>query len=141
MNICTFLGRITRDLEVTDANGTSLLRFSIAVSRKYKDKKGNQAEEVNFLDMTAWDKGAELIAKHFKKGDPIIVHCAAKQEQWQTKEGDKRSAVVFRVNNFEFIPSTNRRNKDEDDVGGDDAGSPPASGGDSGSGGGDDIPF
>lgn len=139
MNICTFLGRITRDLDVQDANGTSLLRFSIAVSRKYKDKKGNPLEEVNFLDCVAWDKGAELIAKHFKKGDPIIVHTAAKQEQWTAQDGTKRSAIVFRVNNFEFIPSTTRRNNnDESDTSS--GGDTTSSGGESG-GGGDDIPF
>lgn len=139
MNICTFLGRIVRDLEVVDANGISRLNFAIAVSRKYKDKKGNNAEEVNFLDCVAWDKGAEIIAKHFKKGDPIIVHTAAKQEQWTTKEGDKRSAIVFRVNSFEFIPSTTRRNNDDSDAG--TSSSEETKGSDSNGSGGDDIPF
>lgn len=141
MNICTFLGRIVRDLEVVDANGISRLNFAIAVSRKYKDKKGNNAEEVNFLECVAWDKGAEIIAKHFKKGDPIIVHTAAKQEQWTTKEGDKRSAIVFRVNSFEFIPSTTRRNDSDshEDTKSSESGN--NSGSDSNGGGGDDIPF
>lgn len=139
MNNCIFLGRIVRDLELKDANGTSLLRFAIAVSRKYKDSKGNNAEEVNFLDMVAWDKGAEIIAKHFKKGDPIILNCAAKQEQWKAQDGSNRSAVVFRVNSFEFVPSSGggKRKNDDEDAGSsvsNDAGS-------DNSGSGDDIPF
>lgn len=142
MNNCMFLGRIVRDLEVQDVNGTALLRFSIAVSRKYKDKSGKGAEEVNFLDMVAWDKGAEVIAKHFKKGDPIIINAAAKQENWEDKEGKKRNAIVFRVNSFEFVPSSSRRNNDDDAGGFSDAGSteaPVTTG--AASGGGDDIPF
>ena len=143
MNNCMFLGRIVRDLEVQDANGTSLLRFAIAVGRKYKDKKGNNAEEVNFLDCVAWDKGAEIIAKHFKKGDPIIVNTAAKQEQWTAQDGTKRSAIVFRVNSFEFVPSSGKRSShDEGDAGGSEVPVGAGSGESGGSsGGGDDIPF
>lgn len=140
MNVCMLLGRIVRDLELKDANGTSLLRFSIAVGRKYKDSKGNNAEEVNFLDCVAWDKGAEIIAKHFKKGDPIILNTSAKQEQWTAQDGTKRSAVVFRVNSFEFVPgSGGKRKSDDEDAGSSDSNDSSSSSG--GSSGGDDIPF
>lgn len=111
MNICHFLGRLTRDPELEDANGTSLLRFTIAVSRKYKTQGGEKKEDTSFLDFVAWDKGAEAISKFFKKGDNIIVHASAKQEVWE-KDGQKRSKIVFRCENFEFPPGN--RSKDDD---------------------------
>lgn len=141
MNKCHFLGRLTHDPEVRDVNGTSVLNFSVAVSRKYKTRDGKKAEEVCFVPCEAWANGADTIAQYFKKGDPIIVHASVKQENWE-HEGQKRSKLVFRVNEFEFVPNSKQNNRDNDsnDDGGNDTSS-------SNSGGGgtpppeDEIPF
>lgn len=144
MNSCKFLGRLTDNLKLeTTEGGVSMLRFSIAVSRKYKDKNKKQVEEVNFLNMIAWDSGAELIAKYFGKGDPIIIDAAAKQERWQ-KDGKNHSAIVFRVNSFDFVPYNCKKDDEGDNSESESTGgnSGNAGGGDSGNGGGgDDIPF
>ena len=106
MNECHFLGNLTRDPELKNLqSGTAVVNFCIATNgRKYKTKDGQNAKETAFLEMEAWDSGAETISKFFKKGDPIIVHCAAKTEQWES-EGQKRSRIKFRVNKFEFVPT------------------------------------
>lgn len=143
MNSCKFLGRLTDNLKLEKTEGgVSMLRFSIAVSRKYKDKNKKQIEEVNFLNMIAWDSGAELIEKYFKKGDPIIIDAAAKQERWQ-KDGKNHSAIVFRVNSFDFVPFNCKK---DDEGSGESSESEPSSGGATGggstdAGGNDDIPF
>lgn len=145
MNSCKFLGRLTDNLKLeTTEGGVSMLRFSIAVSRKYKDKNKKQVEEVNFLNMIAWDSGAELIAKYFGKGDPIIIDAAAKQERWQ-KDGKNFSAIVFRVNSFDFVPYNCKKDEEGGSSESESSGSSNA-GGDSGGssnggGGNDDIPF
>ena len=139
MNKCSFLGRLTRDVNVEQINGTTLASFSLAISRKFKTREGKTSEEVNFLDFTAWDKGGDAIAKFFKKGDAIIVHAAAKQDTWTDKETQKpRSKVIFRVESFEFVPGGQKRS-DED--AGDTTNESSAPSAPSNDGGGDDIPF
>lgn len=104
MNICNFLGRLTRDPELkTLANGTAVLNFGIAVSETFKKQDGTKGENVSFLDLEAWASGAETINTWFKKGDPILVRCKAKQESWE-KDGQKHSRVKFRVEEFWFVP-------------------------------------
>lgn len=115
MNQCMFMGNITHDpeLRTVGTQGTQVLNFSIAVSRNYKRSNGETVKEVNFFPLEAWDSGAETIHRHFKKGDPIIVFCSAKNEKWEDKEGNKRSTIKFRVDRFEFVPSRTRKENDE----------------------------
>lgn len=137
MNSCTFIGRLVREPELKEVAGKHLLDFSVAISRKYKTKSGEKAEETSFLDFQAWDSGAETIAKYFKKGDPIILHASAKQDRWQV-DGQTRSRVIFRVNTFEFVPSTGGGGKKpESDDAAPTSSSPPVGSGDTG----DEIPF
>jgi single-strand DNA-binding protein len=124
---------LTRDpeLRTVGAKGTAVVNFGIAVSRQFKKNTGETAKETTFLEFEAWDSGAETINRHFKKGDPIIVHCSAKTEQWEDKtSGQKRSRIKFRVNKFEW-PLSKPRQSNQNDDGGVDSGN--------GDGGGEDF--
>lgn len=114
MNECHFLGNLTRDPELTNLkNDKRVVKFGIAINRKFK-RGAETVSEPAFLDCEAWDSGADLIAKFFKKGDPIIVHCSVRQETWDDKNGGgKRSKLVHRVNKFDFVPGA-KKNRDED---------------------------
>ncbi len=105
MNECHFLGNLTRDPELRElASGKRVVKFGIAVNRRYK-KNGEVVKEVSFLDHEAWDVTADIIAKHFQKGDAIIVHSSVQQDNWKDKNtGDNRSKLVFRVNRIDFVP-------------------------------------
>ena len=116
LNKCYFMGRLTRDPETRPVGQTTVTEFSLAVSRNFKTKEGKKAEEVSFLDFVAWDKGGEVIAEYHKKGDPIIVEAAAKQESWKAQDGSNRNKIVFRVENFVFVPKTNREAKGENEA-------------------------
>lgn len=114
MNQCHFLGRLVRDPELREANGKSVVNFGIAVNRSFK--KGNErVDEVSFLDMEAWDTGAETIEKYFKKGDQIIVHCSVRTDSWVDKTTEqKRTKQKFRVNSFEFVNSGGKKKSSEE---------------------------
>lgn len=119
MNECHFMGNLTRDPELKNVGtkGTAVVNFCIASSRKFKRSNGETAKEVTYLECEAWDSGAETISRHFKKGDPIIVHCSAKTEQWQDKDGNNRSRIKFRVNKFDFPIGKPRRSEDNNEEG------------------------
>lgn len=106
MNLCMFSGNLTRDPEINfiQNSGTNVVNFSIAINRHYKSRDGVSKTETTFVDCEAWDTGAETIAKHFKKGSPIEVVCVAKNNRWEDKDGNKRSALRFRVERFSFPP-------------------------------------
>lgn len=68
MNTVTYVGNISSDLELKSTqSGKSVLSFSIAVRRPYAK------DTTDFFRCTAWQQTAELIAKHFEKGDYIAL--------------------------------------------------------------------
>jgi single-strand DNA-binding protein len=112
MNITTMSGNITRDPELrVTPSGATVCNFTIANNRKWKDQNGQEKEEVTFLDVAAWNKTAEVIAKFFGKGDPILVHGPLKMEQWDDKQtGQKRSRLKLDISwpagGFDFMGKT-----------------------------------
>jgi len=90
-NYIIIAGRLTRDPDLKYTNsGKAVCKLCIANSRHYKDKNGEKAEETSFVDVTCWDKTAEW-AGELKKGRPVLVEGRLKQEQWEDKEGNKKS--------------------------------------------------
>src|SRR5687767_7480062 len=111
MNKCFFMGNITHEpqLKTVGANGAKVLNFSIAVTRTYKRaSNGETVKETDYFNCEAWDSGAETIHRHCKKGDPIILFCSARTHKWEDDKGNKLSRILFRVDNFEFVPFRRR---------------------------------
>lgn len=107
-NNCTFIGNLCADPELkiikNGENETSILDGTVAINRKFKNKKGERIEETDFIPFTAFGKAAELIQKYVKKGERIGVQGEMRQERWEDKEtGGKRSMLKLRVENFLFL--------------------------------------
>jgi single-strand DNA-binding protein len=103
MNDCKFMGRLTHDPELRNVGvkGVAVCNFSIAVTRTFKRQNGETSKEVVFVNLEAWDTGAQTIAKYFKKGSPIIVRTSYRPETYE-KDGQKRTKDKFRVDEFWF---------------------------------------
>jgi single-strand DNA-binding protein len=103
-NKVILMGNLTRDPELrVTQQGTSICRFSIAVNRQFKVGEGTPREETTFIDIDAFGKQAELIAKYLSKGRPIFVEGRLKTDQWETQSGDKRSKLMVVLEGFQFI--------------------------------------
>ena len=106
-NKVILMGNLTRDPEIRSTPaGMSVVKFSIATSRKYKTKDGEQREEATFVDIEAWGKQAETIAQYFSKGKPILLEGRLKLDQWEEKStGQKRSKLGVVLEGFTFVGS------------------------------------
>jgi len=105
-NKVLLMGNITRDVEVryTPNTNTAIANLGLAVNRKWKDQSGQMKEEVTFVDVEAFGKTAENIAKFFGKGKPIFIEGRLKLDQWDDKnDGSKRSKLKVIAESFEFI--------------------------------------
>ncbi len=99
MNICIFKGNLATEPVLTELDGgKKVVNFRLAVPKEFKTPDS----DADFFEYEAWDTGAATLAKHFHKGDEILVRCTAKNETWKDKEGNNRSKVKYRVDKFEF---------------------------------------
>lgn len=82
----------------------TVCKFSLAVN-EYRKVNGERKKFPHFFDFEVWDKAAELIHKWRKQGDLLEFYATARQQKWNDKEtGEPRSKVVFRVDDFNFLP-------------------------------------
>lgn len=112
MNINHFLvsGNLTRDVEVRSVGADkAVASFTVANSSKYKTADGEQREETSFIDVEAWGKQGEVAAQYLAKGSPVIVEGRIKQDNWQDKEGQKRSKLKLVADKVHLMPRGEKR--------------------------------
>ncbi len=111
------MGNLTRDIEVRSiAGGQSVSKLGLAVNRRYRTKDNEEREETTFVDCEAWGRTGEVMAQYLRKGSPVFVEGRLKLDQWEDKEGQKRSQLRVVVENFQFIgarPEGGSRRQDE----------------------------
>lgn len=95
-------GNLTRDPELTyTPKGTAVAKLGIAINRKWKSDTGEEKSKVTFVDVDAFGKTAENVAKFFKKGRPIFIEGHLELNQWE-KDGKKFSRLVVQMDGFQF---------------------------------------
>jgi len=107
LNKVFLIGNLTRDPELrTTPKGTAICQFGIAVNRQFKDDTGATRDETTFVDIEAWGKQGELVAKYLNRGSLAMVEGRLKLDQWEDKtSGQKRSKLKVVLDNVQFLTS------------------------------------
>ena len=105
LNKVLLMGNLTRDPELrVTPKGTPICQFSLAINRTFKMESGETREEVTYIDIEAWGKQGETIAKYVTKGRPLYVEGRLRLDQWEDKTTkEKRSRMKVVLENFQFL--------------------------------------
>src|SRR5689334_4569002 len=105
LNKVLLMGNLTRDPELrVTPKGTPICQFALAVNRQFKMESGESREEVIFVDIEAWGKQGETIAKYCTKGKPLYVEGRLRLDQWEDKNTkEKKSRMKVVLENFQFL--------------------------------------
>ena len=105
LNKVLLMGNLTRDPELrVTPKGTPICQFSLAINRQFKMESGESREEVIFVDIEAWGKQGETIAKYMTKGRPLYVEGRLRLDQWEDKNTkEKRSRMKVVLEQFQFL--------------------------------------
>lgn len=106
LNKVMLIGRLTRDPETRHvSSGNSVVSFGLAVNRTYNNRStGEKVEETTFVDVEAWGRTGETIARYMQKGRQIFVEGRLKFDSWE-RDGQRRSKLSCVCENFQFIDS------------------------------------
>jgi single-strand DNA-binding protein len=103
-NRIILVGNLTRDPEIRYVNnGSAVTKFSLAINRRSK-----QGDETMYIDVVAWDKLGEICNTYLKKGMSTLVEGALSIRKYETKEGEKRTAVEVVASNMQMLDSKGR---------------------------------
>lgn len=105
MNNVVLIGNLCRENDVrftTGENATAILRNTIAVQRKFKNKETGQYDS-DYISIQAFGNNAEFINKYFTKGSKIAVTGEIRTGSFTNKDGQKVYTTDVVVNNAEFV--------------------------------------
>ncbi|MCI0369930.1 MAG: single-stranded DNA-binding protein [candidate division NC10 bacterium] len=100
------MGNLTRDPELRyTPSGAAVTSFGLGINRRFRDSSGAPKEEVTFVEIVAWGKQAELCTEYLKKGRLVLIEGRLRQERWESREGESRSAVKVVAERIQFLPN------------------------------------
>lgn len=91
------------DFRVTQ-NGTAICKFRVAVNRRFKDPKtGDWRDDTAWVPVDVWREQAERLRDRLKKGSPVHVEGRLKTEEYEDKQGQKRSVLKIVARRVQFL--------------------------------------
>ena len=110
LNKVMLIGHLGRDPELRyTASGTPVCNFSMAVSRRWSGRDGEQQEETDWFRVTAWNKLAETCANYLAKGRQVYIEGRVKLDTYTGQDGQERSSLA--VTAFEMQMLGSRRDQ------------------------------
>lgn len=109
------MGRVVREPEIRYTNDNKCIaRYSIAVSRKFKNKQGNY--DTDFFNLVSFNSTALFIEKYLHKGVKILVEGELRNNNYE-KDGKTVYSDQIIVNSVEFCESKNTNDTQTDNDG------------------------
>lgn len=100
-NRVILVGRLTKDPELKyTPSGMQVARFSIAVNRVR-----SKNDEVDFFNIVAFQKLAEICVQYLKKGKLVLVEGRIQIRNYTTQDGQKRTATEIIMENLQMLDS------------------------------------
>lgn len=103
------LGHLGKDAIVNNANGKTVINFSVAHTEKYKDKSGEDKSKTTWVDCSYWSEKTN-IANYLKKGTQVYVEGTPDVRTYTTKEGVTNSSLFLRVSFVLLLSSSKQEN-------------------------------
>ncbi|MDP3051953.1 MAG: single-stranded DNA-binding protein [bacterium] len=92
LNKVFIIGNLTRDPELRSLpSGISVVSFGVATNRVWKDKNGAKQEDVQFHNIVAFGKQAEIVKQYLGKGSSVLIEGRIQTRNWEAQDGQKRS--------------------------------------------------
>jgi len=95
----SLIGNLGRDPEMSyTPDGTAVTKFSVAVTRKTKDK-----ESTTWFNCVAFRKQAETINSYVRKGQQVYIQGEFVPREYTDRNGAPRMALDVQVEKFQFL--------------------------------------
>lgn len=104
LNKVFLIGNLTRDPELKALpSGVKVVSVALATNRVWKDQNGAKQESVEYHNVVAFGRQAEVIAQYCKKGSSIYVEGRLQTRSWDA-DGQKKYRTEIVLETFQFGP-------------------------------------
>lgn len=106
LNKAMIIGRLTRDPEMrTTPQGTAVSSFSVATNFIWSDPQGQKQERVEYHNIVAWRKLAEICGQYLRKGSKVYIEGRLQTREWEGQDGNKRQRTEIVADNMIMLDS------------------------------------
>lgn len=108
LNKVLLMGNLTADPEIRyTPKGTAVTDIRLAINRYVAGSAENsdRQEETTFVDVTLWNRQAEITANYLTKGSGVFIEGRLQLDAWEDKQtGQKRTKLRVIGENVQFLP-------------------------------------
>jgi len=107
VNKVILIGNLGRDPEVRSTpSGQPNAKFTLATSRRWRDKNGQKQEQTEWHQIVVWGKQAEIAGQYLTKGKQIYLEGRIQTSSWDDKQtGEKKYRTEIICDNFQMLGS------------------------------------
>ncbi|MDD4179775.1 MAG: single-stranded DNA-binding protein [Candidatus Margulisbacteria bacterium] len=106
-NKAVLIGNLTRDPDLRyTPSGIPVARFAIAVNRvqkKNSDSEDGGGQDVDFINIVAWRRLAEICGEFLKKGRPVAIEGRLQISSFNGRDGQKRTMTEVVADNMQML--------------------------------------
>jgi len=114
LNKAMIIGNVVRDPEMrTTPNGQNVTSFSVATNMVWKDSNGEKQEKVEFHNVVAWRRLAEITNQYLKKGSKVYIEGRLQTRNWDDPSGVKKYRTEIVADNMIMLDNKSS-NSNED---------------------------
>lgn len=101
LNNVVLVGRITKVPELKNAGSNEVVRFTLAVNRRFKSKDGER--QADFISCVAWNATAKFISTYVKKGALLAIAGRIETGSYEDREGRRIYTTDVVCDNVQLI--------------------------------------
>jgi len=91
LNKAMIIGNLTRDPEVRNTpTGQTVASFGVATNFIWTDQSGQRQQKVEYHNVVAWRRLAEIVGQYLKKGSKVFIEGRLQTRDWLGQDGVKR---------------------------------------------------
>lgn len=105
INKAILIGNLGKDPEVKELASGKVCNFSVATTRKWKDKNEQKQEETEWHNVSAFGALAGICERFLKKGSKVYIEGRIHTRKWEDKEGKTQYATGIIAENLTMLDS------------------------------------
>jgi single-strand DNA-binding protein len=106
VNKIFIIGNLGRDPEPRHTpTGQMVTSFTIASNHRYRTASGEQQEETQWFNCSAFGRLAETCNQYLSKGQQVYIEGRLSSRTYQTQGGETRQSLDVRVSDVQFLGS------------------------------------
>ena len=103
MNKIIVIGNVGREPEMKyTSGGNAVTNFSLASNRRYT-ANGEQRNETEWFNCSAWGRLAEVASQHLRKGQQVYVEGRLKSRTYTTQNGETRFSNDITITEMQML--------------------------------------